>query len=149
MLDVRTLSIEHQGITLTASYSPAGGTALLALHGAAYGIRDYFRYEHLHEVLPAAGIGVATFDRRGEGDSTGASSRGRFYVQVADAFAVLEALDAERVGLWGYSKGSWVGPLAAAASDRVAFPGPDRFDGGHAGRADAVRHWRADAAWGH
>jgi alpha-beta hydrolase superfamily lysophospholipase len=76
MLDVRTLSIEHQGTTLTASYSPAGGTALLALHGAACGTRDYFLYEHLHEVLPAAGIGVVIFDRRGEGDSTGTSSLG-------------------------------------------------------------------------
>jgi uncharacterized protein len=30
-------------------------------------------------------------------------------------------VDAERVGLWGFSQGGWIGPLAAAASDRVAF----------------------------
>jgi pimeloyl-ACP methyl ester carboxylesterase len=34
---------------------------------------------------------------------------------------VLDAVDAERVGLWGISQGGWVAPLAAAASDDVAF----------------------------
>jgi len=34
---------------------------------------------------------------------------------------VLRAVDAERVGLWGISQGGWIGPLAAAASDEVAF----------------------------
>ena len=60
-------------------------------------------------------------DRRGEGESTGDSSRGRFELQVEDALAVIRAIDAERVGLWGISQGGWIGPLAAAASDEVAF----------------------------
>jgi uncharacterized protein len=64
---------------------------------------------------------VVTFDRRGEGESTGDASRGRFSVQAKDALAVLEAVDAERIGLWGYSQGAWVAPLAASMSDRVAF----------------------------
>jgi pimeloyl-ACP methyl ester carboxylesterase len=72
-------------------------------------------------VLPPAGIGVVTFDRRGEGESTGDATRGRFELQVEDALAVLQAVDAERVGLWGISQGGWIGPLAAAASDEVAF----------------------------
>ncbi len=103
------------------SYSPAGDTAIIALHGAATGTKDSFLYKHLHDVLPQAGIGVVTFDRRGEGASTGDSSRGRLDMQVGDALAVLEAVDAERVGLWGFSQGGWVAPLAAVASDRVAF----------------------------
>ncbi len=115
------LRVEHDGVMLAASYSPAGDTAIVALHGAGEGTRDAFLYEHLHEALPPAGIGAVTFDRRGEGASTGDSSRGRFDVQARDAIAVLEAVDAERVGLWGYSQGAWIGPLAAAASDRVAF----------------------------
>jgi uncharacterized protein len=40
---------------------------------------------------------------------------------VTDALAVLGAIDAERLGLWGISQGGWIGPLAAAASDEVAF----------------------------
>jgi pimeloyl-ACP methyl ester carboxylesterase len=115
------LRIERDGFSLAASYSPAGPTALVALHGAGEGTRDYLLYRHLHEVLPREGIGVATFDRRGEGDSTGESTRGRFELQVEDALAVLRAIDAERVGLWGISQGGWIGPLAAAASDEVGF----------------------------
>ncbi len=115
------LRIEHDGISLAASYSPAGGTAIVALHGAGEGTRDSPLYGHLHELLPPAGIGVVTFDRRGEGESTGDSTRGRFELQVEDALAIIEALEAERVGLWGISQGGWIGPLAAAASDQVAF----------------------------
>jgi pimeloyl-ACP methyl ester carboxylesterase len=62
-----------------------------------------------------------TFDRRGEGASTGEPSVGRFGVQVEDALAVLRATDASRVGFWGFSQGSWIAPLAAAASEEVAF----------------------------
>jgi len=121
MRTVHDLRIERDGVVLAASYSPAGETAIVALHGAGAGTRDFFLYEHLHEVLPPAGIGVVTFDRRGEGESTGDSSRGRFEVQVGDALAVREAIQARAVGLWGISQGAWIGPLAAAASDRVAF----------------------------
>ena len=115
------LIIQHAGITLAASYSPAGDTAVVALHGAGEGMRESRLYTHLHAVLPPAGIGVVTFDRRGEGESTGDSSRGRFDLQAEDALAAVRAVDAERVGLWGLSQGGWIGPLAAAASDEVAF----------------------------
>jgi uncharacterized protein len=115
------LRIERDGFSLAASYSPAGETAIVALHGAGEGTRDAELYRHLHELLPPAGIGVVTFDRRGEGESTGDSSRGRFELQVEDALAVIDAIDARRVGLWGISQGGWIGPLAADASDEVAF----------------------------
>jgi len=118
---VEELRIERDGFSLAASYSPAGPTAIVALQGAGEGTREFRSYSHLHELLPPAGIGVVTFDRRGEGESTGEATRGRFELQVEDALAVLEALDAERVGLWGLSQGGWIGPLAAAASDQVAF----------------------------
>jgi pimeloyl-ACP methyl ester carboxylesterase len=115
------LRIERDGFALAATYSPAGETAIVALHGAAEGTKDAPLYAHLHQLLPPAGIGVVTFDRRGEGESTGDSTRGRFELQVKDALAVIEALPAERVGRWGISQGGWIGPLAAAASDQVAF----------------------------
>ena len=113
--------VGRDGISLAATYSPGGDTALVALHGAGHGTRNFLLYEHLHAVLPPAGIGVVTFDRRGEGESTGDSSRGRFQLQVEDALAVREALEVERVGMWGLSQGGWIAPLAAAESDRVAF----------------------------
>jgi pimeloyl-ACP methyl ester carboxylesterase len=72
-------------------------------------------------VLPPAGIGVVTFDRRGEGDSSGDASRGRFRVQTDDALAVIDAVEVDRVGLWGFSQGAWIAPLAATLCERVAF----------------------------
>jgi pimeloyl-ACP methyl ester carboxylesterase len=118
---VPELRVDRDGVCLAATYSQAGPAAVVALHGASAGTRDFYLYRHLHTLLPALGIGVVTFDRRGEGESTGQPSRGRFQVQAADALAVLEALDAEQVGLWGISQGAWVGPLAAMLSARVAF----------------------------
>ena len=50
-----------------------------------------------HTLLPPAGIGVVTFDRRVEGESTGDSTRGRFALQTEDAPAVVEAIGAKRV----------------------------------------------------
>lgn len=118
---MQELRIERGEFVLAASYSPADDTVLVALHGAAEGTREAPLYRHLHAVLPRVGIGVVTFDRRGEGESTGDATRGRFELQAEDALAVLEAVEIERIGLWGYSQGAWVAPLAASMSDRVAF----------------------------
>jgi uncharacterized protein len=127
----RELEIGADGATLAAKISlPPGGKAapaLVAVHGADAGSRDLFPYEHLHEVLPPAGIAAVTFDRRGEGRSTGDSSRGQFLRQADDALAVIEQVGdlpgvaSEQIGLWGISQGGWVAPLAATRSRRVAF----------------------------
>lgn len=115
------LRIEGDGFELAASYSPSGSTAIVGLHGAGEGTRESPSLRHLHELLPPHGIGVVTFDRRGEGESTGDATRGRFDLQADDALAVVRAIDAERVGLFGYSQGGWIAPIAAAQSDEVAF----------------------------
>jgi uncharacterized protein len=107
---------------LAVSYSPAGPTALVALHGAGNGTRDSSPlYRHLHETLPPLGIGVATFDRRGEGESEGEPTRARLEAQARDGLAVGAALETPRLGLWGFSQGGWVAPLAATLSPDVAF----------------------------
>lgn len=96
---------------LAVSYSPAGSTALVALHGAGNGTRDSSPlYRHLHETLPPLGIGVATFDRRGDGESEGEPARGLLTARARDGLAVAAALDTQRVGLWGFSLGGWVAP---------------------------------------
>src|SRR5919206_2447949 len=123
------LRIEREdGVVLAASLTlperrPA--PALVALHGAQPGVRDDPLFHHLHAVLPPVGWAVVTFDRRGEGASTGEPSAGRFELLAADANAVLEtaaALDEiERVALWGISQGGWVAPLASVRFGRAAF----------------------------
>ena len=124
------LEIPVEGAVLAARLSLAAegpAPAVVALHGAERGLKDWYLYEHLHEVLPPAGCAALTFDRRGEGGSTGESSRGRFQLQAEDALAVIEhiaalqEIAADCIGLWGISQGGWVAPLAATMSDRVAF----------------------------
>lgn len=124
------VTIPVEGAELAARISlPSEGPApaLVALHGAERGLKDWYLYEHLHQVLPPAGIAVVTFDRRGDGASTGESSRGRFELQAEDALAVLQyaaelpEVDKGRIGLWGISQGGWVAPLAATMSPDVAF----------------------------
>src|SRR4051812_23990175 len=118
---MQAVQIESNGALLAGSYTAAGSTAIVALHGAGEGERGWYLYRHLHDVLPPAGIGVLTFDRRGDSESTGDPSRGRFTVQADDALAFARELDVERVGLWGISQGGWVAPLAATRSARIGF----------------------------
>jgi uncharacterized protein len=62
---------------------------------------------------------VARFDRRGDDVPLD--------VQVNDAMGVIHELAARpdistaRIGLWGFSQGAWVAPLAASRSTKVAF----------------------------
>jgi uncharacterized protein len=69
-------------------------------------------------VLPPAGIAVARFDRRG--DDVPLDD------QVTDAMAVVREIgarpdvDATRIGLWGFSQGAWVAPLAASRYPEIA-----------------------------
>src|SRR5215208_2878008 len=118
---MQAVRIESSGAVLVGSYTRAGPTAIVALHGASEGERSWYLYRHLHDVLPPAGIGVLTFDRRGDGESTGSPSRGRFTIQADDALAFARELDVDTVGLWGISQGGWVAPLAATRSPRIAF----------------------------
>ena len=116
MTELRVLA---DGATLAATVSPGNDVVLVALHGASDGTRASALYEHLHRVLPTEGIGVVTFDRRGEGASSGTPSVGRFDVQADDAIAVLESVGARRRLVWGYSQGAWVAPLVAARDPDV------------------------------
>ena len=55
-------------------YLPEHGDHLpgvVALHGASDATRDAALYRHLREGLPAIGVAVLIYDRRGSGASTG------------------------------------------------------------------------------
>jgi pimeloyl-ACP methyl ester carboxylesterase len=127
---VRDFAVDRGDAVLAGSLTLPDRTpapALVAVHGAEAATRDYALYRHLHTVLPPAGLAAVTFDRRGEGASTGDPSAGRFDLLAADAIAVVEhaaalpEIEPARIGLWGISQGGWVAPLAAAHSNRIAF----------------------------
>jgi pimeloyl-ACP methyl ester carboxylesterase len=117
---VDELTVSADGAELAVSRSPGDDLELVALHGSEPGTRDGALYRQLHEVLPPLGIGVVTFDRRGSGASTGSTSRGDLELQADDCLAIVDALAARRVGLWGFSQGGWVAPIAAARRADVA-----------------------------
>jgi alpha-beta hydrolase superfamily lysophospholipase len=101
--------------TLTLSVR-APAPAVIGLHGASGGTRADPLLARLHTLLPPAGLTALTFDRRGEGESTGSPSLGDFEAQAQDAAAVAAWLrglpEVTEVGAFGFSQGAWVAPLA-------------------------------------
>jgi uncharacterized protein len=78
----------------------------------------------IREHLLAAGIAVASFDKRGVGGSTGRWQEAAIVEQASDAVCCLERVRAEvgrQVGLFGHSQGGWVVVEAAARLPEAAF----------------------------
>jgi uncharacterized protein len=126
------LTVVNDGIELhgTLVTPPGEGPhpVVLAVHAANGGTREARLLRHLQSVLPPVGIGVLTYDRRGEGASevppevTSVS----FEEKADDARAWLDLLDRRpdvderRIAIFGHSQGGWIGPMAAAGRDDVA-----------------------------
>jgi pimeloyl-ACP methyl ester carboxylesterase len=108
--------------TLMTPPGPGPHPAVVLIHGAAGGLRDYYRA--FAEQFVQCGVAALVFDRRGWGESTG-DSQPTFAEKADDAAAWVDYLrsrpDVGRVGVWGFSNGSWVAPLVAARDPQVAF----------------------------
>ncbi len=111
-------------------YLPATGDhvpAVVALHSALVPSRDAALYQHLREGLPAMGIAVLLYDRRGSGGSSGDLDASDYETLASDAVAGQHALaavsriDAKKIGFWGLSQGGWLALLAASSSPETAF----------------------------
>ncbi len=65
------------------------------------------------------GLNVITYDQRGAGESTGNWRYTGPASKAADVVAILQeiqtdpAVDASRMGVWGFSNGGWVAPIVA------------------------------------
>jgi len=111
-------------------YLPENGdhlASLVALHGASDATRAAALYRHLREGLPAMGIAVLIYDRRGSGASSGTGT-GIDYETLADdaiagknALAKLPRIDPKRIGFWGLSQGGWLAVLAASRDKTAAL----------------------------
>ena len=93
--------------------------AIVCIHPASDGTRDHFLFLHLEGLLPALGVAVARFDRRG--NDVPLLDQARDVEAVLEALAARPDIDPARLGLWGFSQGAWVAPLVASRSERVAF----------------------------
>src|SRR5215831_6577138 len=101
--------------------------AVVVLHHAGLPTRDANLYRHLCEGLPAIGIAVLVYDRRGSGQSSGDLGKADYETLADDAVAGQHALaklpqiDPNKIGFWGLSQGGWLAVLAAGRSKDAAF----------------------------
>ncbi len=134
------LHVDHGGIRLAGElWLPAGlagesaggegpQAAVLMVPGSGPSDRhnDVF-FPPIREHLVANGIAVASFDKRGVGESTGDWLTAGIVEQADDALAALgvlrsvAALQSVPIGLFGHSQGGWVVLDAAARDERVDF----------------------------
>ena len=99
----------------TADTEPVPGIILLG--GSSSNLRsDYAFYADLYA---RNGFAVVTYDKRGNGASTGDYRTASFDQLVGDAqsvfhtFAALPQVDADRIGIWGISQGAAIAPLVS------------------------------------
>ncbi|MGG2464240.1 alpha/beta hydrolase family protein [Streptomyces sp. RGM 3693] len=110
------------GTVLAAPGAPGTRPGIVLIGGSGPGPREEYRQEA--EAFARAGITTLVYDKR-----TVEYSRTHrdFGLLADDALAGLRLLrghkgvDPHQVGLWGFSEGGWVAPLAAARSSDVAF----------------------------
>jgi dipeptidyl aminopeptidase/acylaminoacyl peptidase len=112
-------------------YLPKGGgghPALVWVPGA--GADSRLRWGTFLQPFIDAGLAVASFDKRGVGESGGKccpGDTGHFNLLTADAVGSVSAVrrapgvDPRRVGMFGASAAGWIVPRAAVHSGRVAF----------------------------
>lgn len=108
-------------VVALAGDSPPG-PAMVLVHGGGAGPREWLRQEA--EAFARAGIITLIYDKRTKGYSLTQRSYGLLAEDALAAVRLLRAwpgVDPARVGLWGVSEGGWVAPLAAAASQEIAF----------------------------
>jgi len=104
---------------LTLPDAPGRYSAVICLHPANVASRDQYLFRHLAEVLPARGIAVLRYDRRG--DNVPLEVQGDDALSACAALRSRDDIDPRRIGLWGFSQGAWVAPLVAARSSEIAF----------------------------
>jgi uncharacterized protein len=120
---VRTGDVDLAG----SWWEPAAPIATVLMHpGSGPSDRDNDMYfAPIRDHLLAAGIAVASFDKRGVGGSTGDWQDAGIAEQADDAAAVVSHLAARGatppIGLFGHSQGGWVVLEAARRTTPAAF----------------------------
>lgn len=119
---IDTIFSSHQTKLAGRLVMPPGEKAVpivTLLHGSEHDSAKYFNF--LQRLLPAQGIGVFVYDKRGTGASEGAYTQD-FSLLSDDAVAALREARrlagrrGARFGFQGPSQGGWVAPLAASKS---------------------------------
>jgi len=108
--------------------TPGPHPAVVFLNGSGAADRTgYGVFPHLWRHFASHGFACLSWDRPGVGNSTGNFETQSYPDRAAEALAAVRFLRArpdirkDRVGLWGFSQGAAVAPLAASESSEVAF----------------------------
>ncbi|WP_277994263.1 prolyl oligopeptidase family serine peptidase [Streptomyces sp. MST-110588] len=110
------------GTVLSNNGPPGAKPGIVLVGGSGSGPREEYRQEA--EAFARAGITTLVYDKRTIGYSL---LHRDFGLLADDAVAGVRLLQSRsgvnprQVGLWGFSEGGWVAPLAAARSTDVAF----------------------------
>lgn len=110
------------GTILELPTAKPGRAGVVLVHGSGVGLRTSLLAEAT--AFAQQGLSVLIYDKR----SVGYSNFQRSYSLLADdalgAVRTLRAhagVDPRKVGIWGFSEGGWVVPLAASRSADIAF----------------------------
>jgi hypothetical protein len=123
-LDMQDVSFTSHGITLVGRLTMPKGMdkapVVILVHGSeqSSALSTGGVVSALQRLLPAEGVGVFAFDKRGTGKSGGSYTQD-YDVLADDVVAAtaqarrLAGARLGRIGYWGGSQGGWVAPLAA------------------------------------
>jgi pimeloyl-ACP methyl ester carboxylesterase len=152
----RETTFSSRGVKLAGRLVMPPGDAPVPLAVILHGSEDYSARLHYPEQhrLPAQGIAVFVYDKRGTGDSGGEYTQD-FYLLASDAAAALgearrlAGARAGRVGLVGGSQAGWIAPLAATqAPVHFVLVGFGMAEGPLAEDAGEVRQSLIDRGYG-
>ncbi|HET9819385.1 MAG TPA: CocE/NonD family hydrolase [Rhodanobacteraceae bacterium] len=119
-LEVTNVTFQGAGVPLAGRLVMPEGTARVPVVVLVHGSEHFsaLKFYSLQRQLPAEGIGVFVYDKRGTGKSGGVYSQ-NYLLLADDAIAAvnearqLAGTRAGRVGYQGGSQAGWVAPLAA------------------------------------
>jgi pimeloyl-ACP methyl ester carboxylesterase len=125
------LSIRHGNISLAATLVLPGTkgrhTAVVFVPGSQALSRDESAPFREFDALISNGIGILIYDKRGTGESNGDWQQESFEGLADDALAGVALLkrrrdiNSQQIGVWGFSQGASIAPLAASRSRSIAF----------------------------
>jgi hypothetical protein len=128
--ETRDVQFTNGGARLAGTlYAPASGQSahagVVILQASSMNLRTAYRF--YADQFARAGLAVLTFDKRGNGESSGDYLAATYDTLAGDAAAAVDFLraqpgvDPERVGVWGLSQGACIAPLVAARVPSLRF----------------------------